>query len=149
MTEETTTVTATDLLDFIRIAVRLGNNRKAHEALCDLDSALTSGSPLPAQWPQAKELEGLRAKVAKYEKALDDRRTVEGWANAPDEERFYIVSRHIGNGKFTVTLTDMALMDPTDYEEGAIGPIHEYEFEFLGDTPDEAFSSAAEWVRHQ
>jgi hypothetical protein len=87
--------------------------------------------------------------LATLRKAIDDRRTVEGWANAPDEERFYIVSRHIGNGKFTVTLTDMALMDPTDYEEGAIGPIHEYEFEFLGDTPDEAFSSAAEWVRGQ
>jgi predicted RNase H-like nuclease (RuvC/YqgF family) len=75
MTEETTTVTATDLLDFIRIAVRLGNNRKAHEALCDLDSALTSGSPLPDQWPQAKELEDLRAKVARIERVNIDLET--------------------------------------------------------------------------
>jgi len=66
MTEQTTT--ATDLLDFIRIAVRLGNNRKAHEAICDLDSSLTSGSTLPEQWPHAKELEELRAKVARIER---------------------------------------------------------------------------------
>lgn len=44
-----------------------------------LHTSLVSGSPLPAYWPHAKELDELRAKVAKYETAL---RTI---ANYRDE----------------------------------------------------------------
>jgi hypothetical protein len=145
MTEQTTT----DLLTAVRSYIINEDQIGTSTSFVELERALIRGEPLPEQWPQAAELVELRTELAALRKALDDRRTVDGWANTLDEERFYIVSRHIGHGKFTVTLTDMALMDPTDYEEGASGPISEYEFEFIGDNPDEVFAAAAEWVRRQ
>ena len=70
ITEQTTT----ELLDEFRDL-----NERADDVRCyidalslaeALDGELVSGSPLPAQWPNAKEIEELRAKVAKYEEAL-------------------------------------------------------------------------------
>lgn len=135
MTEQTTT--ATDLLDFIRIAVRSGNNRKAHEALCDLDSALTSGASLPEQWPQEAELVALRTELAALRKALDDRRTVEGWVAKSPMDRMILVGC-IPDG--AVAVPTVVLIDTAMHKRWL----------FLGRTTiDEAFSAAAEWVRRQ
>lgn len=69
MTQPTTTEILENICDLIESG-DIDEGWEALEALEALDDMLTSGSPLPAQWPQAKELEELRAKVAKHEKAL-------------------------------------------------------------------------------
>ena len=71
MTEPTTTETFA-----LAVRYREGSNEDnslafyALMSLYSLHDALTSGSPLPEQWPQAQEIEELREKVAKYESAL-------------------------------------------------------------------------------
>jgi hypothetical protein len=77
MTERTTTEMLASALEnadeFSCSAIprtRLQEAEWACEALNELNSKLLNGSPLPKQWPQAREIEELRAKVAKYEWAL-------------------------------------------------------------------------------
>ena len=74
MTERTTT----EIVERIEQLQEDRGGEEAHEIaelFIDLDAVLTSGSPLPAQWPHAKKIEELRAKVAKCELALHEIRS--------------------------------------------------------------------------
>jgi len=98
-------------------------------------------SPLVAGFVRSGKEAALRAELATLRKAIDDRRTVEGWATATNSD-----------GARSVTITDfhaqeghrceIRLFEDVGCEDG------ETWFEFAG-TFDEAFSAAAEWVRKQ
>lgn len=153
MTEQTTTeildeavANADEFIGRPRRGAREQEGDFACNALCRLNEALLGGETLPEQWPQAKELvelrsdnenfrkahEHLRDQLEKLRKALDDRRTVEGW-----------VSVH------SAALTFDCFSDGDSELEIRDGETGKRVFHFVGRSPDEAFSAAAEWVRRQ
>jgi hypothetical protein len=103
-----------------------------------LHQALTSGAPLPEQWPQAAELATLRQRLA-------DRETVEGWVSglrAPSCARVLSITDFGPNNEghqFELKLT------------GDDDATEEYEefFQCFANSLDAAFHAAAEWVRGQ
>jgi hypothetical protein len=90
-------------------------------------------SPLVADFVRSRKKAELRIELASLRKALDDRRTVEGWT----AKRIPWLSAEaitMDGRKPLVVLNDN--FEHTNRK-------------FEGDTFDEAFSSAAEWVRGQ
>ena len=95
-------------------------------------------SPLVADFVRSRKKAELRIELASLRKALDDRRTVEGW----------VFGRLPENRRVSVTAFDPAegvghRCEITLWEDGV-----DVYSEFA-ETPDEAFSAAAEWLRWQ
>lgn len=66
-------MTATDLLNSAeKLSEQAHIYGDGQLELVILDERLRSGAPLPEQWPHAAELAALRAKVERYEEALNE-----------------------------------------------------------------------------
>jgi hypothetical protein len=131
MTEPTTTEIVERMLSLYEDM----GGEEAHEVadkFIDLNNALTSGSPLPEQWPQAQEIATLRQRLA-------DRETVAGWA-ARYPEFYRVVIGFRMDGAVAIPLVSLA--STVEIEKDV------FVKKFYGkDSIDEAFSAAAEWVR--
>lgn len=147
MTEQTTT----EMVERIEQLQEDRGGEEAHEIaelFIGLDAALTSGYPLPEQWPQAAELVELRTELAALRKALDDlrkaldnRRTVDGWVDTDPALRLAHVSCRMDS---LVAIPVVALRYGIDEEGGGKYAV----FESMV-SHDEAYAAAAEWVRRQ
>lgn len=137
MTEPTTT----ELLAAVRGYIIDEDQVGTSAALVELERALMRGSPLPAQWPHAKELEELRAKVAGYEEALNEIRALQRIPKPIDPE--------LSTLRAKVAKYEEALVDIVGYREAnstqtELGPVlyPDYEdFESLESIAEEALKS--------